>query len=130
MPLIRYRISDVLTPKSDTVGAYPFTKIAEVVGRGEVAASFRNRHGARDVVDAGQILGVAHPSVTGFQVLILGETACTLRIALRDGTDAAAGTTAMEALRQELMRILGQKDMDNVQAVSYTHLTLPTILRV
>ena len=45
MPLIRYRMDDVLVPDFDGPAHYPFTRIREVIGRHEDALVFTNRHG-------------------------------------------------------------------------------------
>lgn len=114
-PLIRYRMDDVLTPDANGTAALPFTKVADVVGRGAVAAVFVNRHGVEDVVDPGQIFGVAAAGVHGFQVSVTGKAACTLRVSLDPDLDEPDRRSAMQALRDEFARILSHKDMDNVR---------------
>jgi phenylacetate-CoA ligase len=114
-PLIRYRMDDILTPETSGAQALPFTKVADLVGRGEVAAVFANRHGVNDVVDPGQIFGVAAAGVRGFQVYVTGQAACTLRVTLDPALDEPARRSAMQALRDEFARVLSRKEMDNVQ---------------
>jgi phenylacetate-CoA ligase len=115
VPLIRYRMDDVLTPTTDDVRALPFTKVAEVVGRGDVAAVFTNRHGVDDVVDPLPILSMAAPSVRGFQVHIEHKTACTLHVLLDSAAGHPARQSALQALHEEFARLLAKKDMGNVQ---------------
>jgi phenylacetate-coenzyme A ligase PaaK-like adenylate-forming protein len=114
-PLIRYRMDDILTPKADETRTLPFTKVAEVVGRGEVAAVFVNRHGIQDVVDPGQIFSIRAQGVRGFQVHISARNACTLHVCLDPEGDEPDRRAAMQALRDEFARILARKEMDNVR---------------
>jgi phenylacetate-coenzyme A ligase PaaK-like adenylate-forming protein len=115
-PLIRYRMDDILTPEASGVDALlPFTKVTDLVGRGEVAAMFVNRHGVVDVVDPGQIFGVGAAGVRGFQVYVADTAACTLRVLLDQGLDEQARRSALDALRDAFVRVLSRKDMTNVQ---------------
>ncbi len=50
MPLIRYRMDDVLVPDLDGPAHHPFTRIREVIGRHEDALAFTNRHGLEDFI--------------------------------------------------------------------------------
>src|SRR5580704_10642404 len=56
LPLIRYRMDDVLIPDKDASGCYPFTKIRDLVGRSEDSLVFLNRDGVEDGI---------HPSLIG-----------------------------------------------------------------
>ncbi len=56
LPLIRYRMDDVLIPEVDASGRYPFTKVRDLVGRTEDSPVFRNRDGVEDFI---------HPSLIG-----------------------------------------------------------------
>jgi len=51
MPLIGYRMEDVLMPMPDDIGFFPSSKIRDVVVRMEQALVFTNRHGAEDFIN-------------------------------------------------------------------------------
>ena len=50
LPLIRYKMSDVLSPIVDKNNFYPFTKVSNFVGRQEFAPVFTNEIGEDDFI--------------------------------------------------------------------------------
>ena len=55
MPLIRYRIEDILIPVLDEDRILPFTKVHEIIGRGEYTMVLTNKYGSDDFIDADTI---------------------------------------------------------------------------
>ena len=114
-PLIRYRMSDLLVPKEDTVNLFPFTKVTEVVGRGELVAFLKNRHGADDILLPFQITELFEVNVTDFQLHMTTRSSCILRVVLRPGLDADTAADSMRRIEASLRATLDRKEMTNVQ---------------
>ena len=114
LPLIRYEMNDVLTPQEDTVGTYPFLKVAEISGRNEEIPVFVNRHGVEDFISPAMIVEFLVPNVRRFQLQLRDKTSCTFRVSLKKDLTDSDTRQALEQTRVRFAEILAQKEMDNV----------------
>jgi phenylacetate-CoA ligase len=114
LPLIRYRMSDILRPIANSTVS-PYIEIDCLVGRNERVPMFINREGAEDFISPHTINEVFVAGVTQFQMQLVDRT----RFKFLASLDPALGThkrsVALEVLSQRLREILNQKLMDNVE---------------
>jgi phenylacetate-CoA ligase len=113
MPLIRYRMSDILRPVSgpddrDLV-------IEALVGRTERTPTFVNKDGLSDFISPHTINEIFVAGVTRFQFQITGEASFRFPICLDPGLDAEGRAAAVAGVEARLAEILRQKAMDNVR---------------
>jgi phenylacetate-CoA ligase len=112
MPLIRYRMSDILRPVS---GPGDRDMVIEaLVGRTERTPTFINRNGVSDFISPHTINEVFVAGVTRFQMQLTGEASFRFPVCLQAGIDAAGRASAVEGVRARLTEILVQKAMGNV----------------
>lgn len=115
MPLIRYRMDDVLIPEKSGQSRYPFTRVKEIVGRQEDALFFTNQHGTDDFIHPIVIVELVVQGLNAWQIVIESKTSFRIRARLDDGlTDKECAETEGR-IRQTLNAILAEKDMQNVQ---------------
>jgi phenylacetate-CoA ligase len=113
MPLIRYRMGDVLKVVSD-----PNDRdlvIENLVGRTELTPTFRTRDGLTDFISPHIINEIFVAGVARFQLRLTGEASFRFLVCLETGLDAAARDQAVRAVQARLTEILAQKAMDNVR---------------
>lgn len=114
LPLIRYRMSDILQPVPNTTGTRHL-KIRNLVGRTELVPLFINDNGVEDFVSPHTINEIFVAGVTKFQLRITSKTSFTFLVCLEPTLDAQARTQALQALDARLREILAQKRMSSVQ---------------
>ncbi|CAN5302299.1 hypothetical protein BH11PSE2_BH11PSE2_03030 [soil metagenome] len=112
MPLIRYRMSDILRPVS-APGDRELV-IEALVGRTERTPTFVNKDGVTDFISPHTINEIFVAGVTRFQFQITGEASFRFPVILEAGLDAEARAAAVAGVRSRLTEILAQKGMDNV----------------
>ncbi len=78
MPLIRYRMDDVLVPASSGQDRYPFTKVKNLVGRRENALTFTNRHGKDDFIHPIVIVELIVKGLNAWQIVLQGKNSFRL----------------------------------------------------
>jgi len=114
LPLIRYRMADVLRPVQRHDHA-PYLVIESLVGRNELQPVFRNRDGALDFISPHTINEVFVAGVRRFQLHLTGETCFRFLVCLDVALDGPARRAALEAVADRLRAILAAKRMENVQ---------------
>lgn len=115
LPLIRYRMDDVLVPDGNGRHPYPFTKIKELVGRYEDAIVLTNRHGLDDFIHPIVIVEFFVPGLDAWQVQIVDKTSFRFRIRFDSRLTADAKLAVREQVRLRLDALLREKDLDNVR---------------
>ena len=113
LPLIRYRMSDVLQPVANTSGTRHL-KIRNIVGRTELVPLFVNDAGVEDFVSPHTINEIFVAGVTKFQLQITSATSFTFLVCLDPALDASARGQALHTLEVRLREILAQKRMSSV----------------
>jgi phenylacetate-CoA ligase len=113
LPLIRYRMDDVLIPRPDAAGRYPFTQIRDLVGRSEDSAVFLNREGVEDFIHPSLIGELWIPGLKSWQIQLIDQTSFVFRARFE-----AHGRDEKQAIRrqirEQLRALLAEKRMDNV----------------
>ena len=114
MPLIRYRMDDILVPDPEGANPLPFRKVKTLVGRREHALTFLNELGQRDSIHPIVIVELMVPGLSGWQIALKSETHFLARARLQEGIGEIEGQRALERLRAALRAILDKKAMRNV----------------
>lgn len=112
MPLIRYRMSDILRVLSAPGARRIVTE--NLVGRMEQMPAFVNSAGATDFISPHTINEVFVQGVTRFQMQITGPSSFRFPICVDAALDDAARLQAAAGIRARLQEILQQKGLGNV----------------
>ena len=113
LPLIRYRMSDILRPLASTAGS-PYPVIGSLVGRSERMPTFINAQGQEDFISPHTVNEIFVPGVTGFQMQLLEGNRFRFAVCLDASLGAEARTAAVGGVERRLDQILSQKGMANV----------------
>ena len=114
LPLIRYRLNDVLVPRGTTRGDGPYLELDTTVARHETPPVFVNRLGQEDFISPRGLIGTLAAGVRRYQIEITGRDSFRFRACLPDNLTAVQRETMAADLRQRLAAVLAQKLMDNV----------------
>lgn len=114
MPLIRYRMDDVLVPDLEGHNPYPFMKVKEIVGRSEDALVFINRHGQRDFIHPIVIVELIIEGLDAWQIVLRSSTSFTFRARLQPGASQEERGETHARIRSRMNALLKEKDMTNV----------------
>jgi phenylacetate-coenzyme A ligase PaaK-like adenylate-forming protein len=114
MPLIRYRMDDVLVPDEANDGRFPFTKVKELVGRSEEAPVFTNQHGEDDFIHPFMILEFFVRGLLAWQIVCLGKTSFVFRAQYEPSLSDQEKQAARRGIFERMRSILVQKEMENV----------------
>jgi len=114
MPLIRYRMEDILRPIENEHPVFPFIKIHEVVGRNESIPYFKNSHGEEDFISPHIINELYVKNLRRFQLQVVDREHFDFKIIARDDLSNEEHETMLSETRQKLRLILSEKDMENV----------------
>ncbi len=115
MPLIRYRMDDVLVPDFERPDRLPFRRIQEVIGRNEDALVFTNRHGTQDFIHPIVIVELVVRGMRSWQILLLDETSFVFRVLFEPGRSHEEKQTTRRHIHEKMSAILAEKSMDNVR---------------
>jgi phenylacetate-CoA ligase len=125
LPLIRYRMDDVIIPEAGGTSRYPFTKIREVIGRREDALVFTNRRGARDFIHPIVIVEFIVRGLHSWQIVLLDQASFIFRVRWEPGLTREEKQTARRQVREKMRAILVEKEMHNVRFEIEEAETLP-----
>ncbi|HXX81627.1 MAG TPA: hypothetical protein VEI46_08755 [Thermodesulfovibrionales bacterium] len=114
LPLIRYRMEDVLHPMIDANWPHPFTRIKDLIGRMEQAPVFINRHGSEDFISPIIFVEFHVRNLRRFQIRLLSRYSFLFRACLEKGLEQEERDEVFQDIQIKLQEILGQKEMDNV----------------
>ena len=115
LPLIRYRLEDVLLPLESAPGPWPFRKVCEIVGRNEHVPFFRNARGGEDFISPHIINEFFVPGLRRFQMRVLDATSFAFCVCLEHGIAPERRATTLAAIERGWREILAQKQLDNVR---------------
>lgn len=113
MPLIRYRMSDILRPVS-APGEYPVV-VENLVGRCEQMPHFRNAAGVMDFISPHTINEVFVKGVTRFQMQTTSDTSFRFPVCVESDLSEDQRTAVTHGVEQRLREILQQKGLENVR---------------
>ncbi|MCC7328510.1 MAG: phenylacetate--CoA ligase family protein [Burkholderiales bacterium] len=114
LPLIRYRMSDILRPAAGPSPVPPYLAIDDIIGRSEIVPLFRNEVGAMEALLPFSFFAMRVPSVHGFQLVLQDGMRFQLRICPDPALDATRHPDCVAATRREVAAILERKRMRNV----------------
>jgi phenylacetate-coenzyme A ligase PaaK-like adenylate-forming protein len=115
LPLIRYRMDDVLVPEESGSSPFPFQRVKEVVGRHEHALTFRNEHGQQDFIHPIVIVELVVSGMHSWQVVLEDDASFRFRVQLEKALTAGQRAETLGAIRRRLDEILAGKEMRNVR---------------
>lgn len=115
MPLIRYRMDDVLVPDRNAKSIYPFTRVKDIIGRYEDALIFTNRHGKDDFIHPIVIVELIVEGLNAWQIVIESKTSFRFLARLEDGMRVEERQATHERIRHRMSVILDEKEMSNVR---------------
>lgn len=114
MPLIRYRMDDVLVPDGEAPSRYPFQRVKDIVGRFEDALRFTNRHGREDFIHPIVIVELVVQGLNGWQIVLKDKTSFTFRARFDVGLTEQQRAETRERISQKMDALLAEKEMQNV----------------
>jgi phenylacetate-coenzyme A ligase PaaK-like adenylate-forming protein len=114
LPLIRYRMDDVLIPQPDTSGQYPFTKIRDLVGRSEDSPVFFNQDGVEDFIHPSLIGELLVPGLKSWQMQLVDRTSFVFMARFDSNRSRDEKQSIRRQIRERLRATLAEKRMQNV----------------
>jgi len=114
LPMIRYRMSDILRPIANSQLTTPYLEIESLVGRTEMMPMFLNRDGVEDFISPHTINELFVAGITRFQMHLLSKTSFRFWVVVDSLLNAEQRATAMVGMERRLREILDQKLMNNV----------------
>jgi phenylacetate-coenzyme A ligase PaaK-like adenylate-forming protein len=114
LPLIRYRMSDILRPIAQANPKSPHMVINSLVGRTEKVPMFTNRDGVEDFISPHTINEIFVAGVVRFQMRLIDKTRFQFAVILDSALNAKQRLEAVAATARRLREVLDQKQMSNV----------------
>lgn len=114
MPLIRYRMDDILAPVEDMEKTLPFTRVREIIGRSEYIPYFTDRSGREDFISPHIINELFVRNLKRFQLRVVDKGSFVFRAVAVPGISPDQREEMLRAIRSKLMAILAEKELDNV----------------
>lgn len=114
MPLIRYRMEDILVPVADDEKILPFTKVSEVVGRNEYAMVLTNKHGVDDFVAPDEIYQFFMKDLRQYQIRWVNKQAFIFKTVFQTNVDESRKNEVRKKLKSKIASFLCVKEMENV----------------
>lgn len=117
LPLIRYRMNDLLVPAESQATDWPYQQIGGLVGRVEQTPWFLNRHGQLDFISPHSINEIFVPGIRRFQLQLQSSTHFRFRVCLETNLSDTTRAQALRQLRARLLELLQRKAMERVTFV-------------
>lgn len=114
LPLIRYRMADIMEPIPEDKSHAPYLTVKAVVGRSEIVPYFINQDGEKDFISPFAIIELFIPGATRFQMQLTGASSFDFALCVDPKLDPAGKDEVVQAARHRLQEILDQKNMQNV----------------
>jgi phenylacetate-CoA ligase len=115
MPLIRYRMDDVLLPDDQQQGNHPFRNVKEVVGRFEDALIFSNEMGQDDFIHPIVIVELMIPGLNAWQIVLENKTSFRFRARFNAGLSPQEIQDTRQRIHTKVSSLLAEKSMTNVR---------------
>jgi phenylacetate-CoA ligase len=115
MPLIRYRMDDVLVPAGIAQGPYPYTKVRDVVGRQENALVFTNEHGREEFIHPIVVAELVVPGLNAWQIVLESRTSFRFRAKLDGSLTPDQRAVTRQRIEGTVTALLADKEMRNVR---------------
>lgn len=115
LPLIRYRMADVIHPLADDNSHAPYLTTQSVVGRTEIIPEFLNENEQVDYISPFTIMDLYIPGVTRFQMCLIDRSHFQFKICAEPASGEQQKVEAIRATEKRLQEIFSQKRMSNVE---------------
>lgn len=115
MPLIRYRMDDVLIPEGIRQGPYPYTKVRDVVGRQENALVFTNEHGREEFIHPIVVAELVVPGLNAWQIVLESRTSFRFRAKIDEALSPDERAATRQRIEDTVKALLADKEMRNVR---------------
>lgn len=115
LPLIRYRMSDVIRVVPNASSSLPYLTIESLVGRTATAPAFANEDGITDFISPFTIIEMFVAGVQRFQMHLLGPERFEFAVCLDPMLTPEQRTTAIIDVEKRLGSTLEKKRMRNVK---------------
>ncbi len=106
-------MTDILVPLDRTVQS-PYRSIAEVAGRLETLAKFKNASGSVDALSSHAVAQILVPHVRQYQMRLRSLESFDLAVVLQPGINEDQKREALAIADSQLRAILADKAMENV----------------
>ena len=114
MPMIRYRMNDVMVACEDKSPVLPFKKV-ELTGRSEHVPRFVNERGEEDFILPMIFNNIFIKNMRRCQLRLIDQSTCELHICCTEGLDPDQQAQVAQEAHQQFSEILAQKQMRNVR---------------
>jgi phenylacetate-coenzyme A ligase PaaK-like adenylate-forming protein len=114
LPLIRYRMSDILRPLPVQDPTTPYVVIDSLVGRTEKVPVFINQDGVDDFISPHTVNEIFIAGVARFQMRLVNKAHFQFAVCLDPALNTAQRASAVAATERRLRELLNQKLMSNV----------------
>jgi phenylacetate-CoA ligase len=114
LPLIRYRMSDILRPLPNSDSASPYPIIDSLVGRTEMVPMFVNDDGVEDSISPIALGVLFLPGVMRYQMHLLGPDSFRFLVCLDPASGPAQRAESIALTRERLRTLLDRKKMTGV----------------
>jgi phenylacetate-CoA ligase len=114
MPLIRYRMEDILIPVPDHDRILPFTKVKEVIGRREYTLVLTNKYGSDDFINPHAIYQFFMKDLRRFQIQLIDKQSFIFKAVLDKGKAEFQRNEVLREIKSKIDSILSAKDMENI----------------
>jgi putative adenylate-forming enzyme len=114
MPLIRYRMEDVLIPVHEDDRILPFTKIQEAIGRREYTIVLTNKYGSDDFINPHAIYQYFIRDLRRFQIQLIDKQSFIFRALLNKSINEIQKNKVLREIKSKMHSVLSAKDMENV----------------
>ena len=114
MPLIRYRMEDILNPVHDDDRILPFTKVQEAIGRREYTIVLTNKYGSDDFINPHAIYQYFIRDLRRFQIQLIDKQSFIFRALLNKSINEIQKNKVLREIKSKMHSVLSAKDMENV----------------
>lgn len=114
LPLIRYRMDDILERQEGGRDYPPYTVVKNIEGHSETIPHFLNRRGEEDFISPHIINEFLVKHVRRFQLQVLDKSRCVFRICLEPGLSEQQREGVVHEVEARLGEIFEEKEMGNV----------------
>lgn len=114
LPLVRYRMDDILERQENGQQIYPYTKIKNIAGRRENIPYFINNRGEEDFISPHVITEFHVRNVCRYQFEAVDKAKCIFRVCLEKGLSAQGEEETIREVQARLGQIFEKKGMTNV----------------
>jgi phenylacetate-CoA ligase len=115
MPLIRYRLNDVLIEKKEPDVGQPYMLVREMIGREEFSLNLENDDGVSESISGCTLAAFHVPGIRRCQFVSFDKKAFTVRVWPEEGLSNDEKAAILENVTVEVQKILWAKELSRVR---------------